>query len=224
MPLLDHVPGSAPTSDRYRLRFSLAGLVFGNLVLMWSVLIGWITVGEAMWTYWLHSVIIGAFNIVRIRSLKRFSTEGLKSNGHPVPATPEGQRSTANFFLIHYGFFHLAYLVFLLEHLPAGGVWFWLVIAAAGLGASEWATFVRHRETDATWEPNLGTLMFQPYIRIIPMHLSIMAVGVAGLVFLPLKLLADIGMFLMDEHIDAKRARLQNPGTLSAAATNAPPG
>lgn len=45
--------------------------------------------------------------------LKKFSSVGLTSNGRPVPENKKGKRSTAFFFAVHFGFFHLGYLVFI---------------------------------------------------------------------------------------------------------------
>jgi hypothetical protein len=209
MPLLDHVHGPSADEDRRQLSVSFTGLVAGNLLLMASYAAGWVSISEVLWTYWVQSVVIGLFNFLRMWNLERFSTEGLTSNGQRVPETEEGKRSTARFFLMHYGAFHAAYALFLvLEHRP-GGIVLWLVPAAAGLVAGEWATYRRHRRSDPTWTPNLGTLLFQPYLRILPMHLAIGAASAAGAIFLPLKLVADVGMYLVDERMDANRAREQ---------------
>ena len=51
--------------------------------------------------------VIGYFNYRRMLMLRNFTTEGLSSNGKSVPETAKGKRDTANFFLLHYGFFHL---------------------------------------------------------------------------------------------------------------------
>lgn len=184
---------------------AIAGLVGGNLLLMVSYLFGWITAAELLWSYWLQSVAIGFFNYRRMMGLDRFSTENLKSNGQPVPNTPEGKRSTARFFALHYGIFHVVYAGFISMQTPSGSTWLWVALAASGFVSGEFSTYRRHRATDPLWEPDLGTIMFQPYLRIIPMHFAIMTFTLAGAVLLPLKLFADIGMYLVDEHLEAKR-------------------
>lgn len=63
--------------------------------------------------YWCQSVIIGGFNVARILKLRRFATDGFTMNGRPVSETKEAKTKTASFFAMHFGFFHLAYLVFL---------------------------------------------------------------------------------------------------------------
>lgn len=207
--LLEPLLRATDGGEHHRHRASLGGIVVGNVLLMLSYAVGWISLAELMWTYWLQSVAIGVFNYRRMMGLERFTTDGLTSNNRPVPTTPEGKRSTANFFALHYGGFHLGYLVFLAQDPPAAEAWPWLAMAAVSLVAGEWNTHQRHRETDATWSPNLGTLLFQPYLRVVPMHIAILAVNAAGTVLLPLKLLADVGMYLIDEHLDARRAAQQ---------------
>jgi hypothetical protein len=131
--------------------------------------------------YWAQSVIIGIFNFFRMILLKNFSTKGLTSNGEPVPETSSGKWSTAIFFAFHYGAFHVAYAGFIF-----GGSWalgmldlFWIVVAVAAFLWGHWFSFQKNVATDLAGRPNLGTMMFLPYARIIPMHLS----GISGLEF-----------------------------------------
>jgi hypothetical protein len=205
----------APASGS--LRRSLLALAAGNLLVMGAYALGRVGLAEVLWTYWLQSVAIGVFNVLRIRRLDGFSTEGLTSNGHPVPRTEAAKRSTARFFALHYGAFHVAYFVMLLaRYRPEAGAWLWLLPAGIGLLLSERDTFARHRRTDPTWEPNLGTLLFLPYLRVIPMHLSLLAATGVGLLFLPLKLAADVAMLAVDEHLEAKRLTRAASGVAGA--------
>src|SRR5690606_6752584 len=126
--------------------------------------------GWLMWPYWIQSVIIGFYAWRRMMSLREFTTAGLKSNGRPVPETEAGKRSVATFFLLHYGFFHFIYLFFLLaEHrvsLPLE------IIALLGCGLSfvlsQRETFAAQHAADLQGRPNLGALMFLPYLRVLP--------------------------------------------------------
>ncbi len=160
-----------------------------------------------MWIYWGQSVIIGYFNVRRMLALKQFSTDNFRINNRPAEPTRKTQRQTAFFFAVHYGGFHFAYLVFLFaENGIASGV------AIAGVVACILIFFFNHRfsyhynrERDATRAPNLGFIMFFPYVRIIPMHLMILMgnqfVGdsTARLVmFLVLKTLADVAMHVIE--------------------------
>src|SRR5690606_9532858 len=116
-------------------------------------------------------------------SLKNFSTEGLKSNNKPVPETAAGKISTGIFFLIHYGFFHFIYAVFLSSGLPMmfnaqeQSVFSSYFVYAAVIFlvnyTVEFFYYLKEREPI----PNLGNMMFAPYARIIPMHITIIFAG-----------------------------------------------
>lgn len=166
-------------------------------------------VSVVMWIYWGQSVIIGYFNVRRMLALKQFSTENLQINNRPAKPTRETQRQTAFFFAVHYGLFHLAYLVFLFaENRITSG------IASAGVAACIMIFFFNHRfsyiwnrERDAARKPHIGLIMLFPYVRIIPMHTMIlMGSQFAGdstgrlVMFLLLKTLADVAMHIIEHH------------------------
>ena len=93
-----------------------AATLAAALVLDWPA--GWL-----LWPYWIQSVVIGWFARKRMLGLYRFSTDGFTSNDQPVPENAQGKRSTANFFTLHYGFFHLCYLIFLCAEHPLTAGW-----------------------------------------------------------------------------------------------------
>ncbi|MCB9982796.1 MAG: hypothetical protein H6861_03845 [Rhodospirillales bacterium] len=59
-------------------------------------------------------------------------------------------------------------------------------------------------------KPYLGTLVFYPYLRIIPMHLAIisggMVEGMGMLIFMGLKTLADAGTHMIGHYLFQKPA------------------
>ena len=66
-----------------------------------------------------------------------------------------------------------------------------------------------NRDVDRQGTPNIGTLMFTPYVRILPMHLTILTGGLLGkglLLFGGLKILADVVMHLI-EHAQLQKVR-----------------
>ena len=167
-----------------------------------------------MWVYWGQSVIIGYFNVRRIMDLKRFSTAGFMINDQPVKPTPATQRQTAVFFALHYGIFHLGYLVFLSADTKVAGGFpvFYVLLCIGVFYLNHWFSYRHNREQEQQRVPNIGSLMFFPYIRIIPMHLMIVAgVTVLGgstgalIVFLLLKTAADVAMHVV-EHAMARGA------------------
>lgn len=203
-------------SDSRRDR-AVAGILASNLltlVLAWWQ--GW-PLASMLWPYWCQSVVIGWFARKRILKLGQFSTEGFRVNGEAVAPTPETKRSTANFFALHYGFFHLAYLVFLVQEgaasFKAMGVRDVLLIL--GLALAFWYSHgLSHRDhvaADLRRVPNIGSLMFLPYVRIVPMHLVILfgasqTGGLGLLVFGALKTAADVLMHRA-EHRWLQRAK-----------------
>ena len=204
------------------------GILLGNLLAIGLAVTQDWDLRPMLAIYWAQSVIIGFFNFLRIIRLENFSTEGFTSNGKPVPETEKGKWSTAIFFAFHFGFFHLVYLVFLVGMAFDGGSgesgeaasWipgkvdlFWIGAAVLGFLASHWFSFRRNVAADLDGRPNLGTMMFLPYARIIPMHLAILlGFGLASnmlgvLLFSSLKTLADLLMHWVEHRVLQGRKR-----------------
>lgn len=191
------------------------GLVLANLAtLIMALALGW-PPSALLWPYWLQSLVIGAFAVRRMLTAPSITTEGLTSNGQPVPATGAGRRQTASFFTLHYGFFHFGYAVFIASGggLPHG---IDLLATLALAVAFAWGledTYRRNRAVLDAVPLNLGTAMFMPYLRVIPMHLTILIGGaaLAGggtwtlLVFTVLKTASDVAMHHA-EHTLLRRA------------------
>ncbi len=192
---------------------SLWGIVAGNMLTMAFAIVQQWPVSEIMWIYWWQSVFIGVANFWRIWNLTEFSTEGMTMNDRPVPETPAGAQSTAIFFAIHYGFFHLVYMGFLFSmskmiDMPPPTLIdnILTAFAVAGFVASHLFSLRYNAARDfKSKKPNLGSLMFYPYLRIVPMHLTIIFGGAPGalnlIMFIGLKTLADAGMHVIEHHI-----------------------
>lgn len=185
---------------------SALSLVIANLVaIVLAVFEGW-DLGELMLVYWAQSVIIGYFNVRRILDLNEFSTANFQINDVQPPANEQTKRSTAFFFAFHYGFFHAIYLLFLLSGDIFGGQRFqgsWLMFAVCVVVffLNHRYSYLHNKEQDESRKPNIGSIMFFPYVRIVPMHLTIIAGGAIGttttpalLLFLGLKTAADLVM------------------------------
>jgi hypothetical protein len=176
-------------------------------------------VAMLLWPYWVQSVVIGYFSRKRILALGRFSTEGFTMNDRAVSPTPETQRSVANFFALHYGFFHIGYLVFLVGQYTGQLRWWdWagLLVLGVSFAWNHRLSFNQNVEADRTGTPNIGTLMFLPYGRIIPMHITILVGGALGgdsawsvLVFGALKTAADVLM----HHVEHRVLQRRRPAT-----------
>lgn len=188
-------------------------LLLVNIVtLVVAVYDHWSTVA-LMAAYWAQSVIIGIANVFRMLALDKFSTENFRVGGKAVDPTPAVKRQTASFFALHYGIFHLAYLAFLLKQGRSGQVfdgWFWACTLAFALNHL-WS-YRYNTQLDRQGTPNIGTLMFTPYLRVLPMHLTIVIGALfitssAGMIlFGVLKILADVAMHLI-EHAQLRKVR-----------------
>jgi len=186
---------------------SLFGVIFSNVLsIVLAAIFHW-DLGEILWIYWAQNVIIGISNFIRIMSLKDFTTKGLSSNGRPVPETQKAKRDTAFFFLMHYGFFHFAYAVFLATQHPvnlaANGDIAFLIVAIAGFALTHGYSFIHNKGADFRHrKPNLGTMLFYPYMRVLPMHFIILAGtflgGGAMTAFMLMKTVADAGMHMVE--------------------------
>jgi len=159
---------------------------------------------DLMWVYWLQSIIIGIFQVIKILTVKKFTTEGFTSNGKPVPPTQKSKKETAIFFVLHYGLFHLVYAGYLSKYFPSDIRWF--VLAGVSFAVSSFVSYQKKQIIDVQKVKNLGHLLFQPYVRIIPMHLVIVFGGLIAskgnlLFFLILKSLIDMASQKIEESI-----------------------
>jgi hypothetical protein len=85
-------------------------LLASNLVtLLLALALQW-PLSTLLLPYWFQSVIIGYFSCRRMLALREFSTAGMTmgESGKPVPETDAGRRGMVQFFILHYGFFHVA--------------------------------------------------------------------------------------------------------------------
>lgn len=159
-------------------------LLFSNLAtLLAALLFSWNPI-TVLWVYWGQSVSIGFFHALKLI---------LMDSGGVVGRL--GRFFQAGFFTVHYGIFHLVYAVFLLSFSAGASLqnaeafeilagirpmFSWEVVLAALLFflqnlfqfLSELPQLKRERDADS--------LMFRPYVRILPMHLTI----IFGAVFL----------------------------------------
>jgi Na+/H+ antiporter NhaD/arsenite permease-like protein len=201
--------------DQFQSDRSVVPLLLSNLLtIIWAIVEGWRIV-DVMLIYWVQSVVIGYYNYHRIMDLEKFSTRNFKVNNRRPDPTPETKKSVARFFALHYGIFHAAYLAFILGK-DSGDIG----VSSIGIIACAVAFIFNHRysyqhnkERDSQRVPNIGTIMFFPYARIVPMHLTIGLAASYGnqsikglFLFLVLKTVADVIMHMI-EHADARRKK-----------------
>ena len=194
---------------------SLWGVIASNILsIAMALIFGW-DMGQIMWVYWGQSVIIGALNVKRMLGLKDFTTKGMTMNNAPVPETQAAKAQVAVFFTFHYGFFHFIYAIFLWQELALDSLTqqelMLLGFCIIGFFAAHRFSLGYNASSDFKQKkPNLGTLMFYPYLRIIPMHLTIIAganmddAAWVMIMFMSMKTLADAGMHMIEHHLFRK--------------------
>lgn len=180
-------------------------LVLSNLAAIFFAFTQNWSIAIILWTYWLQSIIIGFFNFFKILSLKEFSVDGFQINNKNVDAGEKTKITTALLFVLHYGIFHFFYAVFLLSELTASvnaqEIEF-ILVAGAVFFTNHLFSFGYYFSKPKP-KQNIGTVMFFPFARIIPMHLTIILGAVFiwfGMekitiaIFMLLKMLADLLM------------------------------
>ena len=187
-----------------------------NACLAWGYSDKWISMDTIIWIYFFQSVIIGISNTIRMLFLKNYSTENFTVNGQSVEATSKTKWMSSIFFMLHFGFFHIMYLIFLTITTLHNGIKldFNLVLINIGIMftnaiISTWSTILHDREV----KPALSGMFFTPYLRVIPMHIFIIigftqkanlnvALPILGTIhffwaFLILKLISDLVMHIV---------------------------
>ena len=202
-PLQEAGGGVIKHTRRFWLDKSFWVLFCSNLLTLILALVEKWPLGELLWTFWFQSVAIGVFWFFKIRTLKNFSTDGLTVNDQPVPATTKARNQVAFFFLVHYGFFHAGYSVFLITKCPLSVKWP-VLLTATVFFANHLFSFIHNRKWDDSTKQNLGTVLFFPYARIIPMHLTIIfgmsfiSSPIVVIFFMLLKSFADAIMHVVE--------------------------
>lgn len=149
-----------------------------------------------IWLYWCQSVLIGVFNFFDMVTLKNADVRNMTINGKPA-TVKQAKGCLPIFFLFHYGIFHIVYLVFLLVDFKLSDTNFtYLKWALGGVLLHQVIHFIQNKTTYSGESRNIGTMFFMPYLRIVPMHLTILLPKFLGwtpaLTFLILKTVFDV--------------------------------
>lgn len=152
----------------------------GAVALDWNLFI-------LLWTYWLQSVIVGVFHVIRLIMIRNFKIEGsFTINGRSAknikPQTLK--RKIIPFFIVHYGGFHFGYFIFLSILSFVGGenadqfielvMSRWAIFFNGLLFAVHYGFNLFYYKDQYAVTPKIASMLFEPYLRIIPMHLTIM--------------------------------------------------
>ena len=176
-----------------KLLLSLAIVFASNIALIISCHLGSWSFVEVMWVYWLESIIIGLFTAITICNLNRF--DAIDINDTAGKSDEEIKRSVAGFFLMHYGGFHAAYLVTILAitKTPSWINILYILALSALFAYSHYQKYRLRLPELRARRPKLGNMFARPYLRILPMHLTI----ILGFGFFEAHALATLILFIL---------------------------
>ena len=148
----------------------------------------------------MQSVLIGVFNFFDMLTLRNFKNADVKEDNDETTIKAYSKTGCLPwFFLLHYGLFHLAYLVFLTTIINIKKLDFkFIELSFAIILIACTASFIQNKIRNRTEDVSIDAMFFMPYARIIPMHLMILLpnfFNISGAaIFLVLKTFADIVM------------------------------
>ena len=170
---------AGPAAFFKRRHSSALALVAANLVPLYGVLaLNW-KVAPILVFYWVENLVIGSFNLLKMaRAQGPVGNSRMTLNGKPV--TRDSRKALMFFFALHYGGFTLGHGVFVMvmfspgmSNLPAEMGLAFLVLAASH-GYSYRRNFIGRGEY---LNVSFARLFWQPYARVIVMHLAIIGGG-----------------------------------------------
>ena len=183
-------------------------LLASNIYCIWyfnSHSNGFVTV---VWIYWLQSVIIGFFNFVDLLTIKNYDAGDTTINGKPL--TEKSKGCLPWFFAVHFGIFHIVYMIFIAVYLGINVDKRFFLIGVAAFLLESLSSFIRRKNAEQQIKFDIGSIFFLPYLRVIPMHLMIMGSVFLSvqpsLIFLVLKTIADILSFMWYQKMWEKAA------------------
>jgi len=195
---------------RQRLRASSLALLTANLMPLLGVLaLNW-DVTPIMVFYWSENLVVGFYNVLKMRLAQgSVASSGTTLNGRPVQQSD--RRAMIVFFIVHYGMFTLCHGIFVLVMFGArfSGIFSELGLALLFLTISHGISFRRNFIGRGEYQKvAFTTLFWQPYGRVVVMHLTILGGGAwaqakgspvyALVVLVTLKTIIDLGLHFLE--------------------------
>lgn len=200
-------------------QISIGSLVLSNLVPLFGVLFfGW-SVSSILILYWSENVIIGFYNVLKMSCAQGKRNKTKLSLGQRT--TPITQRLyLIGFFIVHFGIFTFGHAAFVFSFFGTEQPTFKSLLPALlslfiSHGVSAYVHFIKNGEYRRV---SSADLFFQPYKRVVIMHLTIIFGAWLSLVFklpslvlvvlISLKITVDIFLHRKEHR---KFSREQNP-------------
>ena len=163
----------------------ILSLLGANIITILFAILGSWDAATVMFIYWAQSVIIGIFTVISLLTadtaiLASEMGASLKESGGSDTVSfgfvTCYKALLAGFFALHYGLFHWGYLGFIVDtglfgtvDLSNPDVW----IACGLFFANHSYSFLYHRHDVRRGSTYVNEQFFRPYLRIFPMHLTI---------------------------------------------------
>jgi hypothetical protein len=165
---------------------------------------------DLLTVYWVQSIVIGVSFFIRMVNLKAYSTELMTSDGKIMPGPKLTPRAAAGAFLLGYAIAHVLYY-FLIVFEPKAPrdplATLGLALGCIAFAVNHSYSLFHNMRLDAAGRPNLISMQYVPYLRILPMHFMGLVLHMVGgsalavLVFLFVKTLADVAAHTVEHRI-----------------------
>ena len=162
-----------------------------------------------IWLYWSQSIVMGFFTFLDILTAPKLTpeefaavvAESVKNEENRKLVKQVTKISSAFGFLFFFGVLHLFYLIFIATMKRSGPFdWNMYKYFLCAFVAGQALTFIQHKIQQRKSRPNLGPSTLIPFVRLLPLHLTIilptfLKVGDMGF-FLIVRSVADIVMYV----------------------------
>lgn len=131
--------------------------------------------------YWIQSVIIGVFQFLKIINLNKFVSKNPVTNKQTVQSNNSVKYFMGFFFLFHYGLFHNVYFGFITsDYTKFFGLGeakisvFGILLMTVLFFGNHLFSYLANKDKDESQPPDIRAMVLKPYVRILPMHLTLM--------------------------------------------------
>ena len=214
------IVATPPTLEPPHRDASLYAILLGNAFTLFAAMSNGWSATPVVLVYWVQTATLAAIQLVRMARLKEFSTESFKRpKGAPAPEPTEQLKGQMmGFFLLFHGGWHAGYLALIRQNMEPLDSRDLPGVIASGIvfGLAHVYSYWKNAATDyAGRKPDIGWMMFQPLLRVLPMHFVILigrnAAPVALPVFMLFKSFVDIVLHVIEHHVVMRPARTNKP-------------